>query len=295
MAIEIRSYNNIAWYSDDFYNVCDFLIRINKINIITPHFLWARWVWQFSPYLNMNNLSRIGIAWDENKIVGLATYEHDIGECYFCVDGDYEYIRSQLLDYAMENISFNGKLKIVLPNNDLIFQQAAVQKGFIPTAQSSSTARIDCVNNHYTLPDNYTIISFDDKRFDAEKYYDAIWKGFDNTRERNEAEKEYIAKSRLFKTPYLDLSLRVLVIAPNGDYASHCGIWHLPGSDYAYVEPVFTLPEYRKMGLGKATVLESVNRCKNRGAKCAYVLSSQQFYYNIGFYPIQNETWWSIK
>jgi len=292
MAVEIRTYNDVKWYSDDFYDVCDFLIRINKNKVVTPHFLWARWVWQFSPYLNMDKLSRIGIAHDGEKVVGFATYEYDIGECFFCVDDGYDYIKPQLIDYAAENMSVNGELQIVLPNNDLTFQQAAVQKGFIPTARCSSTARIDCGNNSYTLPEGYTIMSFDDKRFDVEKYNDAIWRGFDNTRERNDAEKEYIAAKRYFEMPHLDLSLRVLVIAPNGDYAAHCGMWHLPGCEYAYVEPVFTLPEYRKMGLGKAAVLEGVNRCEKRGAKCAYVLSSQQFYYNIGFYPIQNETWW---
>lgn len=292
MSVRIRNYNNTGWHSDDFYKVCDFLIRINKNKIITPHFLWARWVWQFSPYINMNNLKRIGIAEDNEKIVGLATYEHDIGESYFCVDEEYDFIKPQLIDYAKENLSLDGELKIVLPNGDLSFQKAAVRKGFIPTGQNATTARIDCENNAYILPDGYTIMSFDDKNFDPNKYYDAIWQGFDNTRERNETEKEFIEAKRAFDAPHLDLSLRVLVIAPNGDYASHCGMWHLSNSDYAYVEPVFTLPGYRKMGLGKAAVLEGVRRCGNRGARCAFVLSNQQFYYNIGFYPIQNETWW---
>jgi predicted N-acetyltransferase YhbS len=48
-------------------------------------------------------------------------------------------------------------------------------------------------------------------------------------------------------------------------------------------------------GLGKAVVLEGVNRCGKLGAKHAYVLSSQQFYYNIGFYPYQNDIWWIHK
>ena len=79
------------------------------------------------------------------------------------------------------------------------------------------------------------------------------------------------------------------------NYAAHCGMWCIPDSEYAYVEPVFTLPEYRKLGLGKAAVLEGVNRCGKLGAKHAYVLSSQQFYYNIGFYPYQNDIWWVHK
>jgi predicted N-acetyltransferase YhbS len=136
-------------------------------------------------------------------------------------------------------------------------------------------------------------MSFADKSFDADKYFDAIWKGFENKRERTEADSVKMREG--FDRPYLDLDLRILVVAPNGDYAAHCGMWCIPGSEYAYVEPVFTLPEYRKLGLGKAAVLEGVNRCGKLGAKHAYVLSSQQFYYNIGFYPYQNDIWWIHK
>lgn len=46
------------------------------------------------------------------------------------------------------------------------------------------------------------------------------------------------------------------------------------------------------MGLGRATVLKGVRRCARLGAEAAYVLSSKQFYANIGFYPYQDETWW---
>ena len=53
-----------------------------------------------------------------------------------------------------------------------------------------------------------------------------------------------------------------------------------------------TVPEYRKMGLGKAAVLEGIKRCGELGAKQAVVATSQQFYCNIGFYPIHTDTWW---
>jgi N-acetylglutamate synthase-like GNAT family acetyltransferase len=295
MAIRIRSYTSEKGYSDDFRNICDFLIRINRKKVTTPNYLWARWEWQFGPYMSMHNLSHIGVAEDNGKIIALITYEHDLGEAYFCLDEEYSCLKPQLIDYAMANLSSNGKLRITLPDGDLGYQQAAVQRGFVATLHKSSVARIDIDNVLYTLPEGYYIMSFDDERFDADQYYSAIWKGFDNKRERNEIELESMKNREGFDAPHLDLNLRILVIAPNGDYASHCGMSYIPGSEYAYVEPVFTLPEYRKMGLGKAAVLEGLKRCQKLGAKQAYVLSSQQFYYNIGFYPVQNETWWESK
>ena len=77
--------------------------------------------------------------------------------------------------------------------------------------------------------------------------------------------------------------LCILVVAPSGDYASYCGMWYDPATAYALVEPVATDPDYRKLGLGKAAVLEGIRRCGALGATQAYVGSSQQFYYQIGF------------
>lgn len=295
MNLLFRNYTNESGYTDDFYKVCDFLIRINQEKVITPNFLWARWVWQFGPYMSMENLSHIGIIEDNGIIVGLATYERDLGEAYFCLDEKYNHFKSKLITYSLHNLILGNEIKILLPDGDLEYQQAAVQKGFIPTTQKTSVAVMDINRHFYTLPEGFRIMSFDDEDFDVERYYNAIWRGFNNQRQRNERETESMNKREGINAPHLNLNLRILVVASNGDYAAHCGMWCIPGSEYAYVEPVFTLPEYRKLGLGKAAVLEGINRCGILGAKQAYVLSSQQFYYNIGFYPIQNESWWIYK
>jgi predicted N-acetyltransferase YhbS len=71
-------------------------------------------------------------------------------------------------------------------------------------------------------------------------------------------------------------------------------MWYDSETDYALVEPVATIPAYRKMGLGKAAVLEGVKRCGELGAKRAYVGSSQQFYYKIGFRPVPGGTFWEL-
>jgi GNAT superfamily N-acetyltransferase len=294
MNIKIRNFIDGAGYCDDFHKICDFLVRINQNEVVVPNWLWARWVWQYNTHINTTQ-SHFGIAEDNGKIVGLTLYDHGLGEAFFCVDMDYDRIKSQLIDFAIDNLNLNGEIRLALPDGDLGYQQSAVQKGFISTTEKIPTSRIDINDNVYTLPKGYTIMSFADKSFDADKYFDAIWKGFENKRERTEAEMESVKNREGFDKPYFDPDLRILVVAPNGDYAAHCGMWCIPGSEYSYVEPVFTLPEYRKLGLGKAAVLEGVNRCGKLGAKHAYVLSSQQFYYNIGFYPYQDDIWWVHK
>jgi len=64
-------------------------------------------------------------------------------------------------------------------------------------------------------------------------------------------------------------------------------MWYTPDIDYAVVEPVATDPDYRRMGLGKAVVLEGVRRCFAEGANTIYVGSGQQFYYiNLARYTL---------
>jgi N-acetylglutamate synthase-like GNAT family acetyltransferase len=92
--------------------------------------------------------------------------------------------------------------------------------------------------------------------------------------------------------PNVDMNLKIFVAAPNGDFVSHCGMWYDQKSKSALVEPVATEPAYRKMGLGKAAILECIKRCGELGATKAFVSSSQQIYYSIGFRPYATSTWW---
>jgi len=108
------------------------------------------------------------------------------------------------------------------------------------------------------------------------------------------SEDELSAKEEMLR-PNVDLDLKVAVVSPEGNFVSYCGMWYDPAVEFALVEPVATDPDYRKMGLGKAAVLEGVRRVGLLGAKLAFVGSSQQFYYNIGFRPFATSTNWKKK
>jgi predicted N-acetyltransferase YhbS len=86
--------------------------------------------------------------------------------------------------------------------------------------------------------------------------------------------------------------LNIVAIAPDGAYAAYAGTWYEPLNRYAYVEPVATDPTYRRLGLGRAAVLEGVRRCGLLGAEVAYVGSDQEFYKAIGFELIFNTQCW---
>ncbi len=61
--------------------------------------------------------------------------------------------------------------------------------------------------------------------------------------------------------------------------------WLCEEKKVAYVEPVCTDPDFRKKGLGKAALLESIRRCIEFGAEEVIVESSLPIYLSSGFFP----------
>lgn len=137
------------------------------------------------------------------------------------------------------------------------------------------------------------------ENYDYYKYKQALWKGFNHELNGegafNPAEDKLREEEKEMLRPNINLDLKIAVAAPNGDYVSYCGMWYDPASEYALVEPVATDPAFRRLGLGRAAVLEGIKRCGLLGAPKAFVGSCQQFYYSIGFRPYMTSTWWKEK
>ena len=44
--------------------------------------------------------------------------------------------------------------------------------------------------------------------------------------------------------------MTIVIEGPTGDFVSLCGMWYQAVNKIAYVEPVATDPDFRRMGLG---------------------------------------------
>jgi GNAT superfamily N-acetyltransferase len=106
------------------------------------------------------------------------------------------------------------------------------------------------------------------------------------------SDEELASRRRMFDTPKARRDLKIAVAAPGGEFAALCGAFYEPTRRFAYVEPVATVPAYRRLGLGKAAVLEGIRRCAALGATVAYVGSDQMFYQSLGFRKVYiSESW----
>ena len=112
-----------------------------------------------------------------------------------------------------------------------------------------------------------------------------FWQGFDHgdDREAFERSRDHVPHVRRHFNKALCLS----AADPSGEPVSHCSLWFHPDTDYAYVEPVCTIPGYRGKGIAAALLSEAFSRAKALGAKKAYVISELPFYEKLGFEKAQ--------
>lgn len=296
MSITLKNFKQDNRFSESYIKVRDFLILINRKTPEAPNYPWGRWEWM----LCLNEIGcklnqKIGIWEYNNRVVGIVTHDNADGEVYLVVDEDFSDIRSQMLDYAVKHYCSNNKVKVIIPDTDVEFQMQAKDYGFRPTIENEKVALLHTdADLSYALPQGYEIVSLKEE-YDLFKYNSVLYQGFNHGNNVPTCKSAIEKRKVELSSPSVNLDLKIAVKSPEGEFVSFCGMWYDYKTENALVEPVATVPEYRKRGLGKAAVLEAVNRCAKLGAKRAYVGSGQQFYYNIGFVPYATETWWEYN
>lgn len=296
MGIKFRNYTEVAGITEDYFKVREFLVKLGY-----KEFTYTRWDWMTTHgYLDKSVVGKIGLWEDEGKIVGIATIDCSLGDSFCLTLDNYQYLKKEMLLYAKEHLKAPDKFGIVISDEDEEFQRIAAKLGFVGTASKESDAifRVDETSMAYELPEGFTITSMKDT-YDLFQYGQVLWKGFNHELDGEGTfeltpEKEEAYEAEMIR-PNVDLNLKVAVVAPNGNFVSYCGMWYDPEAGYAVIEPVATDPEYRKMGMGKAAVLEGIKRVAALGAKKVLVGSSQQFYYSIGMRPYKTATKWIYK
>lgn len=296
MSIQFRNYTKQAGITEDYHKVRDFFVRLGY-----AEFTYTRWDWMATHgYLDKSAVGRIGIWEDNEQIVGVATIDCQLGKAFCLTFPEYAFLKKEMLIYAKDNLSKEEKFGVIIADTDLKFQDIAADLGFIATGDKESDAIfcLDKTSTKYNLPEGFHITTMKEI-FDPYQYLRVLWKGFNHELNGEgefqfSKEKEWSVKEEMIR-PNVDLNLKVAAVAPDGNFAAYCGMWYDSEAGYAVIEPVATDPKYRKMGLGKAVVLEGIRRVGELGAKRALVGSSQQFYYSIGLRPFSTATLWREK
>ena len=299
MSIRMRSYD----HEKDYDAVGRFLIRIYQDDP-PRNWLQPRWVYAHShPMMQKENLDKIAIWEDDGEIVATVLYEDKVGANHAQLDPRYPGLKREMLEYAAANMAGDMKAGrgtyVCLNDRDREFGELAEELGFEPKPEHTETearlivpeaklsTEIRAPDNQ--VPDGFRLQSLADE-FDIEKVHRVMHRGFNHDGEPPQDGLE--DRRRKVSVPDLRRDLTIVAVSPDGNYVSFAGIWPVPGSTACMIEPVATDPDYRRMGLGKACVLESIRRCAAEGATVAYVGSGQDFYLSMGFEICGGSTAW---
>jgi len=288
MGIRMRQYD----HETDYEAINQFLVRIYQSD---PPCNWLQPRWEYAhshPSMDRENLGKFAIWEDEGEPVAFVHYESRMGVVYVQLDPRHPRLKREMLEYAVTHLM--GDLKagrgcyVFIDDDDSDFGVIASEMRFEPKpehAETTSRYVIPASFPEIQLPDNlvpegFRLQSLADE-FDVDKVHRVMHRGFNHAGEPPADELD--DRRRKLSVPGLRRDLTIVAVAPNGDYASFAGIWPVPGSNACYIEPVATDPDYRRMGLGTAVVLEAIRRCADEGATVAYVGSDQEFYLSMGF------------
>lgn len=278
----------------DYQQVCDFFVELNRQGEMYDNWNWARWEWMyFHPYFVREHMGSIGVWKAGEKIVGIAFYDLFYGEAFCAALAEYQTLMPEIIAYAVHTFPDENGLGIAVHDKNEEMKALLQNVGFQRAEQTETVLRVSLKEKRaYRLPEKMRIreIHFPE---DNMAYQTVIWKGFDHEDDPQELDKMLGNSSNL---PIHRKAFLCLAAADQkGEFLAHCTCWYDERTNYAYVEPVCTIPERRGQGIGSAVVSEALNRCRALGAERAIVLSDLDFYKKMGFEIASHYTFYWIK
>lgn len=297
MNITFRIYD----HPEDYQRVSEFLIRHHRTGNLDGNWIEPMWEYMhFHPALDASKMGRFGIWEEAGEIVAIVHYEWRMGEAFSQFHPAYRHLRREMLDYAENNLagvsSKDGRkyLCAYVNDNNEEFVSLVKESGYERDPEGDRPMAMFDIPEPFppiTLPEGFRLKSLADDP-DWAKVHRVLWRGFDHGDDIPMNEEEFESRRKMFDTPKARRDLKIVAAAPNGEFASFCGMFYEPTGRFAYVEPVATDPRYRQMGLGKAAVLEGIRRCAELGADTVYVGNELPIYTAIGFKKIYTSQCW---
>ncbi|MFA9560639.1 GNAT family N-acetyltransferase [Evansella sp. AB-rgal1] len=275
----------------DYERVYQLLVETYKPGDRFRNWLPSRWEYMhFHSDYKDEHAENSGIWEDSGKIVAVVHNELDLGEAFFTVHPDYEFLKPEMLDHAehyLTKLLDDGTRKLTVYGNDFDEDLSSLfsKKAFIKQEKHLYYYTICLIKESPIvgeLPEGFKLKSLAEDN-DLVKVDRVQWRGFNH---EGESPEEGVAERELMQSaPNFRKDLTVVVEEPNGEFVSYVGMWLMDELRVGYVEPVCTDPDYRRMGLGKIAVQESICRCMEAGAETVVVESSLPIYLSCGFQP----------
>lgn len=278
---------NLVW--DFFVDIYD---RENGGGVAAPFFEYAiQSLWMDTTYQYLNRF-----WFDGDKVVGFVFYESPVTDIYFKVRPGYEFLAKEMVAYAIDHMpNFDNKQQFMLFNGQEFLMQEAKKRGFRQIYDYEDRQFDFEKELKFALPEGFHFVN--PSEMDPVKLARCCWYGFDHedkgafenwTSKDNSSEwtpqKAYkgVLGSIIAPSPHSTYQYDVIIADEDGEYACYAGMWWVPENRLAYMEPLCTIPKYRKMGLASAALSRHYNTMKSLGAT-HMTGGADPFYEKIGY------------
>ncbi|MFP4394209.1 MAG: GNAT family N-acetyltransferase [Anaerolineales bacterium] len=301
MNAKLREYNPDV----DFLRVRDFLSETYQAFGKPLNWRMERWNWaRYHPLMfdgdaesNIQLWEKAVGLWEnaEGEIVGVVNVELPrYGEAYVHRRPGYDSLLDEMVAYAEANLldRDDNSLSFFVYEHDTPFQKLLRERGYQQHTDCPGYDSEFVIEGlpEVKLPEGFVVQSMAEGG-DLALRCKVMGLGFDHP---DPAEwTTPAAYERVQQAPDYRPELDLYVRAPDGEYVSCCIVWYDARNRMGIFEPVCTHPAYRRMGMGRAVMMEGMRRVAALSAETAQVGSGLQFYEAIGFRKICVSYRWS--
>ena len=248
--------------------------------------------WMDKEYLHLNRLWMAG-----DIVVGFVFTEAVVTSVFFNLRPGYEGLADEMVEYAQNSFpDLGGERELVIFSGQEALIRAAEKEGY-KVSYENADFLFDFRKSglSYDLPEGFHFV--DPFKCDLLKLAKCTWNGF-NAEELGpfknwnipdseipwNPHKAYtgVVNSAVAPPPHATHEYNVIIADENEDYVCFSGMWWVPENKLAYMEPLCTVPEYRRRGLAAAALTQHYRRLKVLGAE--YMTGGgDDFYRKVGY------------
>jgi ribosomal protein S18 acetylase RimI-like enzyme len=293
-------------YANDYCAIMDFLREV-YLQTRTQQ-CWLPQRWEYAEHaVNHINMARgedpwqrsIGIWEEHGRIVGIS-HKEEGHNAFLQIRPGHDSLTDEMLDFAEAVIAIQTadekrRLNVWSRHSDTHRNERLVSRGYT-RGDDGNYYNAQPVRQVFAprLPDGYSFVSAAEER-DALRRVNAAHAGFHPEEEALREVPEHFAKME--QAPLFRPDLELMTRHQDGTLTSFCVVWYEEVTKTAMFEPVATHPNHRRLGLGKAMLLEGLRRLQSMGAERAFVESygdhRKAFYNSAGFQTYDKDWYWT--
>lgn len=239
--------------------------------------------------------------WEEQGWIAGISHKEEGNNAFLQIRPGYDSLTDEMLDFAEDVIATknaDGKNRLIVwsRQSDSYRNERLVSRGYT-RGDDGNYLNAQPLDKECTpqLPDGYSFTSAAEVT-DALRRVNAAHIGFHPEEEALTEVPAYYVKME--QAPLFRPELELMTQCKDGTLTSFCVVWYDEITKTGMFEPVTTHPNHRRLGLGKAMLLEGLQRLQSMGAERAFVESygdHRKAFYNSAGFQTYDKDWYWIK